>query len=122
MINNIFQTPKKSDPRPWCPHYMRLHRWWQILNLCHGDCASERGKISLYSSQNPLSLTGWKLSCCCWSPCGGGCGPWPRTSPVPRIIHGRTGPTSAHNRHISVKCSGIKKMIYIKNNIKITYV
>jgi hypothetical protein len=86
IINDTFQTPKKLDPCPRRPHYMRLYIWWQILNLCHGDCASERGKISLYSSQNPLSLTGWKLSCCYWSPCGGRCGPWPRTSLVPRVI------------------------------------
>jgi hypothetical protein len=31
---------------------------------------------------------------------------------------GRTGPTSAHNRHISVRYSGIKKNDIYKNNIK----
>jgi hypothetical protein len=41
---------------------MRLHGWWHILNLYHRDCAGERGKVSLESSQHPLSLLDWNLS------------------------------------------------------------
>jgi hypothetical protein len=118
IINSVFQTLKQSDLRPWCPHYMRLHGWWQILNLCHRDGASERGKISLNSSQNPLRLTGWKLSSCCWSPYDSRCNPWSRMTPVPHIIH------RSLRSHICTQYTRIcqilwyKKMIYKKKQHK----
>jgi hypothetical protein len=50
------------------------------------------------------------------------CGFWLRTTPVPCIIDRSHGPTSACNKHLPIKYTGIQKNdIYHKNDIKITY-
>jgi hypothetical protein len=86
MHNDIGQTPEKLDPRLWHPHYMRLHGRWEILDLGHGYCASERSEVALHSSQNSLSLSGWRSPCNCWSiGCCWSC-LWSRTSSSPREV------------------------------------
>jgi hypothetical protein len=63
-----FPNAEELDPGPWHPNYVRLHRWWEILDLGHGNCTSERGEVLLHPSQNSLSLSGWRSPCCCcWS-------------------------------------------------------
>jgi hypothetical protein len=84
--DDVSQMPKKLDPSPWHPNYMRLHRWWEILDLGHGNCTSERGEVPLHPSQNSLSLSGWRSPCGCWSVDCCWYHLWSRTSPSPREV------------------------------------
>jgi hypothetical protein len=92
---------------------MRLHGWWQVLYLCHRDCASERSEVTLNSSRDPLSLSSWKVPCYCRSPRGDNHGLWPWTMPVLCIV-GRS-----HRSHICIQQTypsnnlAYRKMIYI---------
>jgi hypothetical protein len=81
--NNIFQTSEELEPGPRHPNYMRLHRWWEILDLGHGNCTSEHGEVSLHPSQKYLSLSDWRSPCCWFGSCGW-YHLWLRMSPGPR--------------------------------------
>jgi hypothetical protein len=113
--NDIFQMPEELDPSLWHPNYMRLHGWWEILDLGHGNCTSECGEVPLHPSQNSLSLSSWRSPCGCWSVnyCCWYC-LWSRMFLVLEKSIGCTGPTSVHNRYIVVNTLMHIKMIYIK--------
>ena len=122
IINDVFQTSKKPDPCPWHPHYMRLHRWWKVLNLYHRDCASERSKVPLNSPEDSLGLSCWEVPYYCCSPSGGIRGFRSWVMPISCIV-GRS-----HGSHICMQqmftCQILwhtKNDIYNKNDIKMTY-
>jgi hypothetical protein len=48
MNDDVGKMPKKLDPIPWHPNYMRLHGRREILDLGHKNCASERGEAPLW--------------------------------------------------------------------------
>lgn len=87
MHDNIGQTLENLDPHPWHPHYMRLHGRWEILNLSHGYCVSERSEVALHSSQNSLSLSSSRSPCGCWSAHCCWSYLWSRTLSSPHKIH-----------------------------------
>jgi hypothetical protein len=65
--DDIFKMPEKLDPSLWHPNYMRLHGWWEILDLDHGNYTSENNEVLLHPSQKYLGLSGWRSPCGCWS-------------------------------------------------------
>jgi hypothetical protein len=120
--DDIFQMPEKLDPGPWHPNYMRLHRWWEILDLGHGHCTSEHGEVPLHPSQHSLSLSGWRSPCCLLllgptTAVGAASGRGRRLLLAKSV--GCTGPTSVHNRYIVVRYSGTHKNDIYKKKLKI---
>jgi hypothetical protein len=55
MHYGVGQTPEQLDPCPGYSYYMRLHRWWQILDLCHGHATGEGCQVPLYPPQYSLT-------------------------------------------------------------------
>jgi hypothetical protein len=94
VIYSTGLTPEQSDPCTMCPHNMRLYGGWQILYLCHRDCASEHNKVPLNSPQDPLGLSYWEVPGYCCSHSDSNHGFWPWGTPVSCII-GRS-----HGSHI----------------------
>jgi hypothetical protein len=113
--DDVGQMPKKLDPSLWHPHYMRLHGRWEILDLGHRNCTSERGEVLLHPASKlsqPLRLEVPLWLLVHRTVVGPASGRGRRRVLVKSV--GRTGPTSVHNRYIDVSTLMHIKMIYIK--------
>jgi hypothetical protein len=116
---SLTQTPKQLDPCLRYPHNVSLHGGWQVLYLCHGNCASEFSEVPLNLPNSPLGLSCWEVPCYSFPPGGGSCGLWSWAVPVPCIIgrlHGSHICTQ-HNVHPS-KTLLYRNMIYISKRHK----
>jgi hypothetical protein len=102
--HDVFQMPEELEQSLWHPNYVRLHRWWEILDLCHRDYASERGEVPLHHLNNlPTSLAGGPPTTVASSVATVGTSSSRGHRLVLKKSVGRTSPTSVHNRYIVVR-------------------
>jgi hypothetical protein len=86
MNDDVVKMTKMLDPSLWHPHYMRLHRRHEILDLDHRSCTSERSEVLLPLSQKSLSFSSWRPLYDYWSTDYCWCCLWSRTLPSPSEV------------------------------------